>query len=281
MNKLDFNIKAGWPASAETWEYMQNMILQAQNAALLGGKNYILSGCVESAGNATDGIIVINGEVLPFVGGPVQTKVIIVDTTVKRAFFGGANNNYYHNRVATFGSGTGEVLWSGFKRSNPDNGVLARLDKVEKMLKPLMSYDVAGVTTYGSWLFWGRPASEIPAGWEPVPDADWKGRVPVVLDPDDPEFNTIGKMGGTKDETLSIDKMPKHGHEVWGDNTGGSGGVPYALNRTGVSIAGAARGNGYLLKNLDNISLIKEVGGDQPHNNLQPYRVVMFIRFIG
>lgn len=261
MNKLDFSIKAGWPASTETWEYLQNMIAQVQNGALLGGKNFIVSGCVESAGNATDGIICVNGEVLPFVGGPVQPKVIVADETVSRAFFGGAVNAYYHNRVATFGSGTGEVLWTDFKRNNPDNGVLARLDKVEKMLKPLLGYDVGGVTQYGSWLFWGRPAGEIPAGWEAVPDADWKGRVPVVMDAGDVDFDTVGKNGGEKNHILTVAEMPSHTHTQTGVNSANSGTSGTGANN-GVSNTGSS-------------------GGGQAHNNLQPYKVVMFIRFIG
>ena len=272
MNQLDFNIKAGWPASTETWEYLQNMILQAQNAALLGGKNFIVSGCIESAGNATDGIICVNGEILPFIGGPVQPKVIIADSPVSREFFGGAVNPYYHNRVATFGSGNGEVLWVDFKRNNPDNGVLARLDKVEKMLKPLMGYDVAGVTTYGSWLFWGRPASEIPTGWEAVPDADWKGKVPVVMDAGDVDFDTVGKTGGEKKHQLTAAEFS---HSV---------SIPRGDAYTGNAFENDKRVGGGQGANAQAPVVVKIGNADgtvTPHNNLSPFKVVMFIRFIG
>lgn len=264
MNVLDFSILPGWPGSTETWQFLQNMILQAQNASLLGGKNFIISGCIESAGNATDGIICVDGEILPFVGGPVQPKVIVADTPVGREFFGGAVNPYYHNRVATFGSGTGEVLWTDFKRNNPDNGVLARLDKMEKMLTPLMGYDDPanpGTTVYGSWLFWGRIAAEIPAGWEAVPDADWKGKVPVVMDSTDVDFDTVGKVGGEKKHQLTIAEMPSHTHTQTG----------VVAANSGTSGIGANNGT----------SNTGSTGNDAPHNNLQPYKVVMFIRFVG
>lgn len=272
MNKLDFSIKAGWPASAETWKYLQNMVLQAQNAGLLGGKNFIVSGCTVSGGNATDGLICINGEQLPFVGGPIQSKVIIVDTVSNREFFGGALNPYYHNRVATFGSGTGEVLWADFKRNNPDNGVLARLDKVEKMLKPLMGYTVGGSTVYGSWLFWGRAASEIPEGWEAVPDADWKGRVPVVLDAADPNFDTVGKLGGESTHTLTEAEFTHTVPIPRGDAYTGD------AYESDMKVGG---GQGANPQSVVPVKIGNSSGSVSPHNNLQPYRVVMFIRFIG
>lgn len=281
MNKLDFNILAGWPGSTETFQFLQNMILQAQSCSLIGGKNFILSGCTESMGNVANGIVCINGEILPFVGGPMQPNVIISDDVVSREFFGGASNPYYHFRAATFGTGTEVFVWEEFRRNDPDNGVLARLDRVEKMLRPLMGYTVGETTQYGSWLFWGRPASEIPPGWEPVPDEDWKGRVPVVLNTGEAEFNTVGKVGGLKTHKLTISEMPIHGHRVRGDNAGDSGGIPFSLNKNGVALTGASRSNGYLLKNGDGNNLVEVAGGDAAHNNLQPYKVVMFIRFIG
>lgn len=265
MNVLDFNILSGWPGSTETWQYLQNMILNAQNTGLLGGKNWIVSGCVEAGGNVGNGLIFVDGEMLPFEGGPIQPKIIVVDEPVTRAFFGGAINPYYHNRKAVFGTGTGEVLYSAFKRNDPNNGVLARLDKVERMLKPLMGYDVSGTTYYGSWLFWGRPAGEIPAGWEAVPDADWKGKVPVVLDNADAAFNTVGQTGGAKTHTLTIGEMPAHTHGV-AEYSGNTNGPNHIVSPVNTGPQGTTTGS---------------TGGGGAHNNLQPYKVVLFIRFIG
>lgn len=281
MNVLDFSIKAGWPGSVETWEYLQNMILQAQQAALLGGKNYIVSGCLEGAGAVGDGIVVVNGEILPFIGGPEQPKIIVVDAPVNRAFFGGANNPYYHNRTAVFGDGPDAVLYADFKRANPDNGVLSRLDKVEKMLQPLMGYDDPanpGTTLYGSWLFWGRPAAEIPAGWEAVPDADWKGKVPVVLNADDVDFDEVGKTGGAKTHTLTTPQMPAHNHKQFAN-----GKTNNPITEDTIPTYGDLASN-YLIAGTGippTLGKSSTVGGDQPHNNLQPFKVVMFIRFVG
>lgn len=136
MNQLDFTEKAGWPASAETWEFLQNMILQTQFASLLGGRNWIVDGCVESGGNVTDGTVCIDGELLPFVGGPIQSSVIIVNDVTNRAFFGGASKPYYHRRSATFGSGSAAIAWTSFQRNDPDNGVLAIIGNLQKRWLP-------------------------------------------------------------------------------------------------------------------------------------------------
>src|SRR5690606_11752046 len=39
-----------------------------------------------------------------------------------------------------------------------------------------------------------------------------QGRVPVGLDTGQTEFNALGKTGGAKTHTLTIDQMPSHSH---------------------------------------------------------------------
>ena len=99
-----------------------------------------------------------------------------------------------------------------------------------------------------------------------------KGRVPVGLDSDDTDFNTIGKTGGEKNVVLTIDTMPSHGHII-----------PYSPNASGDALAIAkyipqsdtltneTNGRGYSNAGT------AQTGSDQPHNNLQPYEVNNFI----
>lgn len=283
MKKLSFDHLEGWPASTETWKFMQEMMQQLEGFGYLAGDNVILKGCEDVGGVVAAGIVFINGEVLPFEGGPVGANVIVAQTNTDKEFEGGTFRPYYLDRKAVFGSGVGAVAWSSFKRNNHSNGVLARLDKVEKLLKPLMGYtaDVDGVptTVYGSWLFWGRPAGEIPAGWEAVPDAEWKGKVPVVLDDTDPDFNVVGKIGGEKKHTLTIQELPAHDHTTHGK--GPIAGNRYlSKNNNRYSQGGGADSFGSDVI-VDNSLRTGDTGEGLGHNIIQPYKVVMFIRFIG
>ena len=90
-----------------------------------------------------------------------------------------------------------------------------------------------------------------------------KGKVCLGLDEDDTNMNAIGKTGGEKTHTLTINEMPSHKHQV--ANTTNSGSNGWAMtgnwNETGAFDTSAT-------------------GGGQPHNNMQPYQVVgyMWIR---
>ncbi|WP_304393456.1 phage baseplate protein [uncultured Clostridium sp.] len=51
---------------------------------------------------------------------------------------------------------------------------------------------------FGTWELWGN------------------GKVPVGVDPNDTDFNTVEKIGGNKTHTLTVAEMPKHTHTFTG-----------------------------------------------------------------
>ena len=107
--------------------------------------------------------------------------------------------------------------------------------------------------------------------WERV-----KGKVLVGLDEDDTDFNTIGKIGGEKEHTLTVDEMPSHLH---GEQTISEYGYTYPL----VSDNGEGDSKNGLSPSISSSEVTKKqvltdsAGGDQPHNNLQPYQVVGYM----
>ena len=94
----------------------------------------------------------------------------------------------------------------------------------------------------GTWVAWG------------------KGQVPVGVDTSDSDFNTVEKTGGEKEHTLTVDEMPSHTHAqyVTSDNVSG-GGIRVDHTKDGASLP--------YLQGIDTGSS----GGNQPHNNIQPY----------
>lgn len=90
----------------------------------------------------------------------------------------------------------------------------------------------------GTWVAWG------------------KGQVPVGVDTSDSDFNTVEKTGGEKEHTLTVGEMPSHKHD-------------FGQQFTGMPVSS---GNyGYYMIAGTQTDVIKNTGGNQPHNNLQPY----------
>lgn len=96
------------------------------------------------------------------------------------------------------------------------------------------------------------------------------GRTLVGIDTTDNDFNEIGKNGGEKTHTLAINEMPSHSHTLK------YSAISYY---PGGSIKGLGEG-GYWIDGVDLNNQMWSVGGDQPHNNMQPYQVVAYWRRI-
>lgn len=106
---------------------------------------------------------------------------------------------------------------------------------------------------------------------------DFRGRVAVGRDSGDSDFNSLGRLGGEKEHLLITEEMPSHRHDLYGDddhdidsNLKGiyqnSSSTHRGITGYGDGIWGSADPGGR--------EYIANTGGDQPHNNLQPYVVV-------
>lgn len=93
------------------------------------------------------------------------------------------------------------------------------------------------------------------------------GRVPVGIDSSDSDFNAIDKVGGEKEHVLTINEIPEHNHYLFASAGGSILFPPYTAKSNGDS--GASSQGGYA-------TITTTAGGNQSHNNLQPYQVVAF-----
>lgn len=89
---------------------------------------------------------------------------------------------------------------------------------------------------------------------------DWGGRVPVGYDAS--LYPTLGFAGGTKEVTLTTNQIPPLNVPFTGSNAdnGDSGSLIITSN---------TQSNG--ARNLTT------AGGGQPHDNMQPYRVILYV----
>lgn len=103
MNKrIDFTNNGGFPLEQDTLDFMQQSYRGgfAAVAKLLGEKT-ILTGVVVANGNVSDGWIVYNGELVPFVGGSAAANVSITEVNTTVLFEDGTTPPVYFTKTAT------------------------------------------------------------------------------------------------------------------------------------------------------------------------------------
>lgn len=275
MDKINFLAKDSFPASIETLNRLQENTSLVANLALLGGDTYILQGCDELEGKIQPGILVIAGEVVPFIGGAPLEYVAIQETKKELEAFGEKYPEAYINRVATF-SGTGKVKWEELKKATTIEELESKINNitgespgfVKKWSGRIDRLDPIYMLADGRLM---KTADYPKLAWyygvenqESFRLPNLSGRFIVGYDPQDPDYDSIGKDGGKKMVKLTIEEMPKHNHDIqfkdekWGDN---------ANSRPFPNPAGTA---GYSADTTD-------TGGDQPHENRPPFYTLAYV----
>lgn len=235
----------------------------------LAGNLTILKGCNLVGSTVEPGIVAIEGKLYHFEGGLVSDTVYINLQEIKKTFQNQTEKVLIENRTVRFGNAITTYNWSDFVRletlkqiqvkvnnsvtQQQFNSLIAEIDLLKLKTAPIIN---------GGIIFpFRRPASEIPVGWKEC--IDFRGKTIVGRDPNDSDFANLGNTVGTKTHTLTIDEMPAHKHKV-----------PLFAN-------GSASGNaiGHPDNYIDNNRTVdsQETGGNQPHNNIQPSRIVNFI----
>lgn len=148
----------------------------------------------------------------------------------------------------TFFTMAGEIkMWAG--NTIPDGWLLCNGSEISKKTYPKLYAAIGDL--------WGTPNSS--SNFK-LPNLN--GKVPVGYNSSDTDFATVGKSGGEKTHTLTVNEIPSHRHQQYGPystGSGSSGAYTQANNRTTTRV------------NTD------YAGGSGAHNNMQPYAVIKYI----
>ncbi|OHX26867.1 hypothetical protein BKX95_07995 [Streptococcus iniae] len=89
-----------------------------------------------------------------------------------------------------------------------------------------------------------------------------QGQTIVGVNENDSDFNTVGKTGGAKTHTLTVNELPAHQHDV--NTEAGTAGNASGWQNVGSVMRSAQTSYTQGVKT-------NSVGGGQAHNNMQPY----------
>ncbi|MAO35434.1 MAG: hypothetical protein CMP12_05890 [Zunongwangia sp.] len=284
MNTIEV-LGGGFPGTSKTWRFIRDMIKEVHEAATaLGGDNCIVKGCEIENGQANEGIIILNGEALPFIGGAVQSSVIVVEAKEQVQYFNDSENSgqadirdAYFTRYAKF-SDNG-FSWSDLNRISP-------LKEISKRLPPVQS----------ALPFWGS-VNSIKEGWQLCDGSngtpDLRGMFIAGYDPNDEAHNTIGKTGGESKVTLTEAQLPAHKHSGSVYIKGHRHSLPKQVPSPDGGI-----GDGNLFSNKDNSSntfvsqtdyepghsatlTTQNTGEGQSHENRPKFYTMAWIAYVG
>jgi microcystin-dependent protein len=285
MNRANYTnrVQRKFPLSTEGLDFIQLQIMLAAEYTQAAGGNYILSGCAVAGGRAAAGIMVINGEILTFIGGDLQDKVRIVELSEGITAEGSNFPDSYIRRHVEFGQNLGGAdtfNWADITPF-PTNKFLQGNSATKAELEELKALTMPK----GAIIMWSGSTTQLPAGFAlcngqnvdgfgVVPDL--RGRFIVGFDAaksNTPENNTtatenygkVGNKGGLREVALSVAQMPSHSHAEMVFVAQGNGGKkPVGFANTATTL----EDSGYLTGSA---------GGSQTHENRPPYYVLAFI----
>ncbi|MEO7065998.1 MAG: tail fiber protein [Rhodanobacter sp.] len=105
---------------------------------------------------------------------------------------------------------------------------------------------------------------------------DLRGRVPLNSGAATGANYSAGDAGGVPSVTLNNANLPIHNHGMLGTSTAGAAKTPTGAlygNTSGTEALYAPSSGAQVVLAQQNLGA---VGGNQPHNNMQPYEVVSF-----
>ena len=134
-----------------------------------------------------------------------------------------------------------------------------------------------GTIPLGGIIMWSGSAGAIPAGWALCNGQSVDGRTTpnlcgkfvVGYDPENVDYNAVGKTGGQREVTLTVEQIPAHKHNTSVRTVG------YVASYNGSKEAATFDSNS---KNNGHEDIIgQDTGGGKAHENRPPYYSICFI----
>lgn len=139
MNTLNFNQSGGFPLETNILDEMQKAYAIFNALGSIAGNFSIISGCEVEETTAANGVVFINGEVLPFVGGTVQANVKIIEVVTAKEFEDLNTRDVIYTRHATFGTAAVVYPWIDFKRPIPTKDLAALFSGIAEQFNTIIT----------------------------------------------------------------------------------------------------------------------------------------------
>ena len=281
MNTFNFIQTGGVPFTNDVAQEFENAYKIFNAYGALAGDKTIISGCVENGSSVSDGFIYVNNELFYFEGGSKSDNIFLNEQNIDKVFEDQTTKTLIKIRTLKFGNAIENVwAWSDFKRIDTMLSLMARLDTLEAS-QTITNAKLAIFTQGGVVFPWFKAVEDIPEGFAPV----WNiaGKTIVGLDPNDTDFDAVGKLFGSKKHKLTTSELPKHRFKL-AVPTGQNSYPTLTPNNFLVTINNQGNDGNYVLGGHSaepTVGQSSEVGGDLEHNNVQPSIVANYIEWVG
>lgn len=270
MNRYNFLQTGGFPFETDILDGMQKAYEIFNALGALAGNFTIISGCLVTGTNVSNGFVHIDGEIYPFLGGPLQTSVVFQTATQSVEFEDLTTKEIQNKKHVQFGTGVGSMLWANFKRPETTTQLTTLIQSLTERVVDLESQPTT--IPVGLIAIWDRPANEIPTGWQE--HTPLRGRMPIGMNENYTQgtdntnygLEILGNVGGKREHQLTKAELPN-----------------YNLTRN-VGYETAQGGNNVIWSSAPGTYATQTIpsgGEDKAHTNMSPYRVVHFIKYVG
>lgn len=256
MDRANYKNGMGrYPLSTEGLEFIQCQIELIYSVAELHGRNYIL----QDATAATNGVIVVDGELMPLVGSP-QAYIEVVETGETLEADG---LTYERARVSR------RALYSGVKTDSArEVSEFVQMTTIEEMKPHLMPK--------GAIVMWSGAITAIPNGWalcdgtNGTPNLSGRFIVGVGKSSDGDTNYKLNTTGGQEKVLLKANEcaLPKHKHGL--DPQKIQQGTKSSVSVATMFGTGGSSGSEYSNE-------YEKKSADSPHENRPPYYVLAYI----